>query len=102
MTFLPLPLSISLPARFVLLLADPVVLSLEHCEAIRALTGFGDFFKAEEAAPIMQLVAKTESKGVLEPSEYRGLFVVSRGSIHWLDTQRSIGKNIKKIIGYVH
>ena len=78
---------VSLPARFVLKMNAPMVVSLHKCREIEKMTGFpfADDALAEETAvgasvPLMQAIVKRKSKGQLDGANNRGLFVV-RGAL---------------------
>ncbi len=74
--------SISLPARFVLQLSQPMALTLESCHQIRRICltrGGADMefdFNDDSAVPLMTLIAKDASGGQLDTRNSRGLFVV--------------------------
>ena len=72
--------SATLPARFVLKLSSPMVVSLESCREIEKMTSL-EFANENESAPLMQLITKSRSKGVLDTANSRGLFVVSQRTL---------------------
>ena len=74
---------VSLPARFLLRLNAPLVVSLDKCREIEKMTGFlfaDDALKEESAigasTPLMQSIVKSKSGGLLDGANNRGLFVV--------------------------
>ncbi len=77
--------SISLPAHFVLKLSEPMAVSIGSCRRIQQICGAGGSskaifeFDAAKALPLLELITKHKSGGVLETANNRGLFVVSVG-----------------------
>ena len=74
---------VSLPARFLLRLNAPLVVSLDKCREIEKMTGFQfaeEALKEESAigasTPLMQAIVKNKSGGLLDGANNRGLFVV--------------------------
>ena len=77
---------VSLPARFLLKLNAPLVVSLDKCREIEKMTGFpfaDDALKEESAVGastlMMQAIVKNKSGGLLDGANNRGLFVVRSG-----------------------
>merc|ERR1719264_849375 len=73
---------VSLPARFLLRMNAPLVVSLEKCREIEKMTGFqfaDDALKEESSigasTPLMQAIVKNKSRGMSDGANNRGLFV---------------------------
>ena len=71
--------SVTLPARFVLELNEEMPLGSSKCQDIINITGIDFLPSNQKATPMLQLVTKQNSNGVLDSSNNRGLFVVSFG-----------------------
>ena len=75
--------SVTLPARFVLELNDEMPLESSKCQDIINITGIDFLPSNQKATPMLQLVTKQNSNGVLDSSNNRGLFVVSFRFIYY-------------------
>ena len=69
--------SVTLPARFVLELHEEMPLESSKCQDIINITGIDFLTSNQKATPMLQLVTRQYSNGILDSSNNRGLFVVS-------------------------
>ena len=69
--------SVTLPARFVLELHEEMPLESSKCQDIINITGIDFLPSNQKATPMLQLVTRQYSNGILDSSNNRGMFVVS-------------------------
>ena len=85
--------SVTLPARFVLELHEEMPLESSKCQDIINITGIDFLPSNQKATPMLQLVTKQNSNGILDSSNNRGLFVVSFGFKYYAHIIYSFDEN---------